>query len=130
MVNHHSQLRYSWLSSNPKPETQKPKLESRNQPSMTKQSPIKNQQKRFRSLIGLAVFLITFVIFWASPIREITHSKYSMLASETLLKYHTFALDRYSWPELRTDRNRSVYQIESVNGHLFYYQYNPGHGSP
>ncbi len=94
---------------------------------MRKDLLIKDEQKRFKWLIGLAVFLITFVTFWSSPIREMTDSKYSMLASQTLLKYHTLALDRYSWPGLNTvpasglGANTTVHQIESLNGHLFYY---------
>lgn len=82
---------------------------------------------RQRPLIGGLIFVFTFLVFWFSPIREMSDSKYAMLASQTLLRYHTLALDRYSWPELRAvDRsglgaNTTVYQIEQVRGHLFYY---------
>jgi hypothetical protein len=80
-----------------------------------------------KPLLGAALFLIMFLIFWASPIRDMTDSNYAMLTSQTLFQYHTFRLDHYRWPDLRTiDRsglgaNTTVYQIESVNGHLFYY---------
>ena len=83
--------------------------------------------KRLKLLLATAIFLITFLIFRASPVREMTDSNYTMLTSQTLFQYHTFKLDRYRFPDIRTvDRsglgaNTTVYQIESVNGHLFYY---------
>src|SRR2546421_1711527 len=82
---------------------------------------------RFKLLLATGLFLITFLIFRASPIRDMTDSNYAMLTSQTLFQYHTLRLDRYRWPGLRViDRsglgaNTSVYQIESVNGHLYYY---------
>jgi hypothetical protein len=78
-------------------------------------------------LIGAAIFVVVLTIFWLSPIRDMTDSNYSMLTSQTVFKYHTFALDRYSWPGLQTvprsglGANTTVYQIEEVRGHLFYY---------
>jgi hypothetical protein len=56
-----------------------------------------------------------------------TDSNYAMFTSENLLKHHTFTLDRYRWPAIQTvprsglGANTTIYQLESVNGHLFYY---------
>ena len=78
-------------------------------------------------LIGAAIFMLTFLVFWLSPIRDMTDSNYAMLTSQTIFKYHTFALDRSAWPGLQTvprsglGANTTVYQIEEVRGHLFYY---------
>src|SRR5438552_11455021 len=94
---------------------------------MKRSWPILNGPKRRRPLSGAAIFLLTFLIFWASPVREMTDSNYAMLTSQNLWKYHTFTLDRYRWPGLQTvppsglGANTTIYQIESVNGHLFYY---------
>jgi hypothetical protein len=83
--------------------------------------------KAFKLSLAAAVFLVTFLIFRASPNRDMTDSHYAMLTSQTLFQYHTFNLDRYRWPNIRTvprsglGANTTVYQIESVNGHLFYY---------
>jgi hypothetical protein len=82
---------------------------------------------RRKRLLAAAIFSATLAIFWFSPIREMTDSKYVLLASQNLFRYHTFRLDRYQWPNLQTvppsglGANTTIYQIESVNGHLFYY---------
>ena len=94
---------------------------------MQTNQPQRMSRKRTKLLLGSSIFLIAFLIFWTSPIREMTDSNYAMLTSQNLFQYHTFQLDRYRWPDLRViDRsglgaNTTVYQIESVNGHLFYY---------
>ena len=92
-----------------------------------KQSSLTEKNRPFEQLIGAAIFLVLLAIFWLSPIRDMTDSSYAMLTSQTIFKYHTFALDRYSWPGLQTvprsglGANTTVYQVEEVRGHLFYY---------
>jgi len=76
---------------------------------------------------GATLFVGLFLIFWFSPIRQITDSNYSMLLSESLLHYHSFAFDNYSIPRLtptwhdNTFKNGEMYQLEVVGPHLYYY---------
>lgn len=94
---------------------------------MIKSSSTDKDHRLLEPLVGLAIFLFVLAIFWLSPIRNMTDSKYAMLASQTLFKYHTFALDRYPWPGLQPlprsglGANTTIYQIEEVRGHRYYY---------
>jgi hypothetical protein len=78
-------------------------------------------------LIATAIFLVALVVFWFSPVHQLTDSNYSMLLSESLLKHRTFALDEYKIPRLapryhdNTFKNGGIYQIELVGPHLYYY---------
>jgi len=93
---------------------------------MTKSSPINNLTS-IKRLIGAAIFLIVFAIFWLSPIRDMTDSNYAMFTSENCSIITPSTLDRYRWPAIQTvprsglGANTTIYQLESVNGHLFYY---------
>ena len=75
----------------------------------------------------VVIFVGTFLIFWFSPIRQLTDSNYSMLLSESLIHHHTFALDGYAIPRLKptwhdnTFKNGEMYQLELVGPHLYYY---------
>jgi hypothetical protein len=94
---------------------------------MKKSSATEKDRRPFERLIGPIIFLFVFAIFWLSPIRDMTDSKYAMLTSQTLFKYQTFALDRYPWPGLQPlprsglGANTTIYQIEEVRGHRYYY---------
>src|SRR5215468_7707465 len=82
-----------------------------------------------RDVIPLALlFLFTFVIFFLSPVHQITDSSYSMLLSESLLHHRSFQLDNnYQLPRgepkwfLYYFRNGDVYQLEQVNGRIYYH---------
>jgi hypothetical protein len=78
-------------------------------------------------LIAAMLFTLAFVVFLWAPIHNVTDSAYSMLASESLVKHHTFTLDPYSlprnepkhWVDYVSDGN--LYTIELANGHLYYF---------
>lgn len=79
------------------------------------------------SLIAALIFLTTLLIFWFSPVYQVTDSKYSMMVTESLLKHHTFALDNYAVPRLapveREDytMDGDIYQLELTRGRIFYF---------
>ena len=73
-----------------------------------------------------SVFLTTLAVFFFSPVRLITDSNYSMLLSENLLYHGRVELDenvpRYPpKPQAGWISNGHIYQIEPVDGHLYYY---------
>src|SRR6266498_5071475 len=84
-------------------------------------------RERVDALTALAIFVGLFLIFWFSPIRQLTDSNYSMLLSESLLHHRSFALDHYAIPRLtptwhdNTFKNGEMYQLELVGPHLYYY---------
>ena len=77
--------------------------------------------------VVLTLFLAVWYVLWSSPNLYIGDSKYSMLLSQNLLKRHSFVLDGYSIPRLPTvrsgsaDLNGDIYQLETVDDHLYYY---------
>src|SRR5688572_15624223 len=74
------------------------------------------------------VFGLTLLIFWFSPVHQITDSHYSMLLSESLLYHRSFKLDNYNIPRLapayhdHTWKNGNIPQIELVDNHLYLYR--------
>ncbi|MFN2532438.1 MAG: hypothetical protein ABR555_14175 [Pyrinomonadaceae bacterium] len=84
---------------------------------------------RLRSdpLVAAAIFCLTLAIFLSSHVHQVSDSNYSMLLSESLLRYRTFTLDHFALPRHEprwTDyyfANGPIYQIQVVNGHLYYY---------
>src|SRR5687767_4915442 len=74
------------------------------------------------------VFVLTLLIFWFSPVQQITDSHYSMLLSESLLYHRSFRLDGYNLPRLapayhdHTWKNGNIPQIELVDNHLYLYR--------
>src|SRR2546426_3585725 len=75
-------------------------------------------------VIAVLLFAVTFLLFWFSPIHQVTDSTYSMLLSQSLLKYHSFALDHYAISPAEVKEHT---QLERVNGHIYYY---PPAGGP
>jgi len=51
-------------------------------------------------IISVAILAVMFLVFWLSPVRQVTDSSYSMLLSQSLLEHGTFALDQYALPRL------------------------------
>ncbi|HZE68542.1 MAG TPA: hypothetical protein VE135_03325 [Pyrinomonadaceae bacterium] len=82
-------------------------------------------------ILAGAIFVCTLLIFWFSPVHQVTDSKYSMLLSEGLIRHHSFALDHFQLPRLepvqRSDyvMNGGIYQLEIV-GNRIYYFFPPG----
>lgn len=77
---------------------------------------------------GFALFVATSATFMASPNRQVADSRYSLLVSESLLHHGTFALDRYTFPEVDARSPMGWggnYQLERIGGHL-YYMFPPG----
>ena len=92
-----------------------------------------SQHARFGSeaFVGSLVFCVTLLIFWFSPVHQVTDSNYSMLASESLLRHGTFALDHYNIPRLPPpplEQRREnyvmlgdIWQLELINDHVYYF---------
>lgn len=78
-------------------------------------------------IIALAIFLATFLIFWFSPVHQVTDSNYSMLLSDCLLRQRTFALDACDVPFLEPRShakyvtNGGIYQQEIVRNRIYYF---------
>ena len=73
------------------------------------------------------IFVLTLLVFWCSPIHQITDSNYSMMLSQSLLDRQTFALEHYAIPRLpleyhdHTWKNGHIHQIQVVGEHFYYY---------
>lgn len=73
------------------------------------------------------ILVVTFLIFWCSPVHQVTDSNYSLMLSQSLFEKRSFALDSYAIPRhppLAQDyafKNGDIYQLEWVNGHLYYF---------
>lgn len=80
------------------------------------------------SLIAVALFTLSLLIFLLSPVHQVTDSSYSMLLSENLLHHRSFEIGRYyALPHYQPNwlryyfRNGDIYQLEFVNGRLYYH---------
>ena len=82
------------------------------------QSPVRNGRATPDLVIAGFIFVVAFLVFWFSPIHQVTDSTYSMLLSESLLKYRSFALDHYA---ITPAEVQSHTQLERVNDHIYYY---------
>ena len=94
----------------------------------------RSKTQRAELLIAAGLFVLSILIFWASPVRQIADSNYSMLMSQSLLYHHSFMLDGYAIPRLQptvqskwfrtrpyTYNGKETYQIQVVDDHLYYY---------
>lgn len=78
-------------------------------------------------LRAAAILLLTFGLFWRSPIVTAGDSKYALLVSQQLLSKGTFVLDDYSLSHRPRGASPAsyldpaAYQLETVNGHLYDY---------
>jgi hypothetical protein len=79
------------------------------------------------NVIAGLIFVSTFLIFWFSPVHQVTDSKYSMLLSDCLISQRTFALDACNVPILEPMEhaqyltNGGIYQQEIVRGRVYYF---------
>ncbi|HEV7396358.1 MAG TPA: hypothetical protein VGN86_07585 [Pyrinomonadaceae bacterium] len=82
-------------------------------------------------LVAVGIFLLAFLVYWFSPVSQVTDSNYSMLLSQDLIEHRSFLLDHYAIPRLQpeyhynTIMNGAIHQIEVRDGH-FYYYFPPG----
>jgi len=72
------------------------------------------------------IFCLTLVLFLTARVHQVSDSNYSMLVSESLMKHRSFTLDQYAIPRYEPTwtgyfRDGPIYQLELVNGHLYYY---------
>lgn len=87
--------------------------------------------RKLELLVAAAIFLIALVVYWCSPVTQVTDSNYSMLLSQDLIEHRSFLLDNYAIPRLtpefhyNTIMNGAIHQIEVHDGH-FYYYFPPG----
>ena len=77
-----------------------------------------------------SLFVITLIVFWLSPVTQVSDSHYSLLLSDSLLRHRSFRLDHYALPRyepqagVRDDyvANGPIWQLEiAKNNHLYYY---------
>jgi len=79
------------------------------------------------SIIAVLLLAALLSIFLVSRVHQVADSSYSMLLSESLLRHHSFALDHYQLPSAVPTfagdyfKYGSIYQLEVVNGHIYYY---------
>jgi len=82
---------------------------------------------RLTTTTGGLIFVVSLLIFWLSPVTQVTDSNYSMLLSQDLLEHRSFLLDHYDIPRLppeyhdNTYQNGHIHEIELVGDHLYYY---------
>lgn len=94
----------------------------------------RSKTQRAELLLCAGLFVLSALIFWWSPVRQIADSNYSMLMSQSLLYHHSFMLDGYAIPRLEptvqnkwfrnrpyTYNGKQTYQIQVVDNHLYYY---------
>src|ERR1700694_5749467 len=84
---------------------------------MVRNSLVKHLKINSDRLIGGLVVLGSFLVFWLSPVHQVTDSAYSMLLSESVLKHHSFALDGYA---ISKSEVKDHWQLELVNDHIYY----------
>jgi hypothetical protein len=79
--------------------------------------------------LGLALLLLSFVVFIVCPVSELLDTKFSLLTTESLLRNHTPALNGFSitgldavhlpaHPDLAEDRD--FYQLVQIYGKILY----------
>src|ERR1022692_1686985 len=77
-------------------------------------------------LLKAAMWLFAFAIFFASPVLQMSDSKYSMLTAESIVHNHTPDLSRYTIKNYDADlpfneiRGKHPYQLERIRGRLLY----------
>jgi hypothetical protein len=73
---------------------------------------------------GGLIFLVALVVFWFSPVHQVSDSDFSMLLSQNLLEHGSFKLDQYHSPQTLVHDDHvevGTYQLELVNNHVYYF---------
>ena len=106
---------------------------ARDEPKMSNVPKKAGSTKTWRELLNpelataVSIFVLTFLVFWCSPVTQVTDSNYAMLLSQDLLEHRSFVLDHYAIPRLtpefhyNTIMNGEIHQLELRDGHLYYY---------
>ena len=73
-------------------------------------------------LTALALFAALFLVFWVSPVVQVTDSKFALLLSHSLWQQRTFTFDQYQFPhsDIGVHATGVLYQLHEVNGHVYY----------
>jgi hypothetical protein len=91
------------------------------------------QARSFIAIISI-LFVVTFAVFFLSPVRQMTDSRYLLLVSQSLLEFHRFDLDgyrisrggvRYSQEMDEGEAHAQFHQLTVAGDHV-YYNYPPG----
>jgi hypothetical protein len=94
--------------------------------SLSKKQRFNSGWLRSEQTLAAFIFCVTLVLFLTARVHQVSDSNYSMLVSESLVKHRSFTLDKYAIPRYEPTwtgyfRNGPIYQLENVNGHLYYY---------
>jgi len=82
---------------------------------------------RWPSILAVAVFASTLLVFSVSPNRQVGDSKFTLLVSHSLLEHGSFTLERYKIPNLLPPQDTqslpqaNLYQLEWQDDHLYYF---------
>ncbi len=77
--------------------------------------------------LAVAIYAVALFVFWHSPLTTTGDSKYTLLLTQNLLNKGSFVLDDYGIPRNPpihygvAELDGKVYQIEIVDGHLYYF---------
>ncbi len=97
-------------------------------------TPLPARRRAFASLEAFlppTIFVVVFLLFWQSPIKNMGDSKYTLLLTNNLLSKGSFLLDAYPIPHKpvvhvgKVELDGDTYQIEVFDGH-FYNYFPPG----
>ena len=78
-------------------------------------------------LVAVGLYAALLTVFWASPVRIVSDSRFTLLLTHELLHHGAWALDRYGLPrQLPGDYGAAkldgeLYQLEYVEGRLYYF---------
>lgn len=78
-------------------------------------------------LFGGLIFAAMLLVFWLSPVHQVSDSKYSMLVSQCLIYHGSFKLDHYKVPQLEPFQREDylmdgdIYQLEIARNHVYYF---------
>jgi hypothetical protein len=70
--------------------------------------------------VAAVLFAALFVLFWASPVRHRTDSRYTLLLSEQLLRRQTFRLDEYFSAVDAGVAGKENYNLQTAGGHVHF----------
>jgi hypothetical protein len=96
---------------------------------VSESAPSALSQVKIDILTAALIFSLSFLVFWFSPVHQVTDSRYSILLSESLLKHRSFALDGFNLPRLEPNTstrdyyvmNGDIWQLELARDHIYYY---------
>jgi hypothetical protein len=70
--------------------------------------------------VAAALGVVTFAIFFASPVRHASDARYTLLVSEQLLRRGTLRLDDYFSPAMAGEPGKATYNLERSGQHVYF----------